>query len=158
MKIRLMDIACTRSGDKGDSSNIGVVFEYEDVYEWAVENLTTKKVKEYLDGIAIGDVIRYELPNLLSLNFLIKGSLEGGGSDSLLHDAQGKTHGQLLLLLELDVPDSFKQYLYSLNDKYIHGEYIHGKYHHGNISTGIFSQDILFVEKSFCRGNPTQLL
>ena len=52
MKIRLMDIACTRSGDKGDSSNIGVIFEYNDVYKWAVENLTTEVVKEHLKKIA----------------------------------------------------------------------------------------------------------
>ena len=73
----------------------------------------TKKLKE----IALKEVIRYELPNLLALNFIIKGSLRGGGSDSLLHDAQGKTHGQLLLLLELDAPESFHQYLYSFNNK-----------------------------------------
>ena len=114
-----MDIACTRSGDKGDSSNIGVVFEYNDVYNWAAKNITADVVKKYLDGIAKAEVIRYELPNLLALNFIIKGSLEGGGSDSLLHDAQGKTHGQLLLLLELDVPGSFHNYLYSLNDKFL---------------------------------------
>ena len=117
MKIRLIDIACTRSGDKGDSSNIGVIFEYDDVYKWAVENLTTEVVKKHLKEIALNEVVRYELPNLLALNFIIKGSLRGGGSDSLLHDAQGKTHGQLLLLLELDVPESFYQYLYSLNDE-----------------------------------------
>ena len=118
MKIRLMDIACTRSGDKGDSSNIGVVFEYNDVYNWAVDNITADVVKKYLNGIAKAAVIRYELPNLLALNFIIKESLEGGGSDSLLHDAQGKTHGQLLLLLELDVPETFCEYLYSFNDEY----------------------------------------
>ena len=118
MKVQLMDLACTRSGDKGDSSNIGVVFEYEDVYKWALENLTENKVKEHLNGIAIKEVVRYELPNLLALNFIIKGSLEGGGSDSLLHDAQGKTHGQLLLLLEMDVPESFKEYLYRPNHEY----------------------------------------
>ena len=119
MKIRLMDIACTRSGDKGDSSNIGIVFEHQDVYDWAVENLTSELIKSHLAGIAKEDVVRYKLPNLLALNFIIKGSLEGGGSDSLLHDAQGKTHGQLLLLLELDVPDSFREYLYSLNDEHL---------------------------------------
>ena len=122
MKVKLIDLACTRSGDKGDSSNIGIVFEHQDIYNWALENLTEDKVKNHLRGIANNKVIRYELPNLLSLNFIIKGSLEGGGSDSLLHDAQGKTHGQLLLLLELDVPESFKEYLYSLNDEYLRGD------------------------------------
>ena len=119
MQIKLMDIACTRSGDKGDSSNIGIVFEYQEVYDWALENITSDVVKEHLSGIAKEDVVRYKLPNLLALNFIIKGSLEGGGSDSLLHDAQGKTHGQLLLLLELDVPESFRKHLYSLNDEYL---------------------------------------
>ena len=122
MKVKLMNLACTRSGDKGDSSNIGVVFEHDDVYKWALDNLTEDRVKKHLEGIAAEEVIRYELPNLLALNFIIKGSLEGGGSDSLLHDAQGKTHGQLLLLLELDVPESFKEYLYSLNDEYLRGD------------------------------------
>ena len=112
MKIKLIEIACTRSGDKGDSSNIGIVFEHQEVYEWAVNNITSDVVRMHLRGIAKSDVIRYELSNLLSLNFIIKGSLEGGGSDSLLHDAQGKTHGQLLLLLEIEVPDTFSEYLY----------------------------------------------
>ena len=122
MKIRLMDIACTRSGDKGDSSNIGVIFESKEVYEWAVKSLTIDVVKNHLSGIANDQVIRYELPNLFALNFIIKGSLEGGGSDSLLHDAQGKTHGQLLLLLEIEVPDTFNKYLYRLNDEYFRGD------------------------------------
>ena len=114
MKIKLIDIACTRSGDKGDSSNIGVVFEHKEVYSWAVENITSDMVKEHLSGIANKDVVRYELPNLMALNFIIKGSLEGGGSDSLLHDAQGKTHAQLLLLMEVEVPDSFSKYIYKI--------------------------------------------
>ena len=117
-----MDIACTRSGDKGDSSNIGVIFESKEVYEWAVKSLTIDVVKNHLSGIANDQVIRYELPNLFALNFIIKGSLEGGGSDSLLHDAQGKTHGQLLLLLEIEVPDTFNKYLYRLNDEYFRGD------------------------------------
>ena len=119
MKIRLMDVACTRSGDKGDSSNIGVIFEYEEIYKWAEKQLTPEVVKNHLNGIAIDEVKRYELPNLLALNFIVKGSLLGGGTDTLLHDAQGKTHGQLLLLLELDVPESFMEFLYSKDDKYL---------------------------------------
>ena len=117
MKIRLIDIACTRSGDKGDSSNIGVIFEHEEIYKWAEKKLTSEVVRNHLKGIAKDEVIRYELPNLFALNFIIKGSLEGGGTDTLLHDAQGKTHGQLLLLLELDIPDSFIKFLYSRDDK-----------------------------------------
>ena len=70
MKAKLIDIACTRSGDKGDSSNIGVIFEYEEVYRWAVKNITTDVVKRHLKGIALNDVIRYELSNLLALNII----------------------------------------------------------------------------------------
>ena len=73
MKIRLMDIACTRSGDKGDSSNIGVVFEFEEVYSWATKNITSDLVKRHLIGIAKNEVVRYEIPNLMALNFIIKG-------------------------------------------------------------------------------------
>ena len=112
MKVKLLDIACARSGDKGDSSNIGIIFANEEIYDWAINNITSELVKKHLSGIAEDDVLRYELPNLLALNFIIKGSLQAGGSDSLLHDAQGKTHGQLLLLLELELPDKFKDYLY----------------------------------------------
>ena len=115
MHVKLIDIACTRSGDKGDSSNIGVIFEHRELYEWAVENLTTKVVKKYLSSIAKHEVIRYELPNLLALNYIIKGSLEGGGSESLLHDAQGKTHGQILLQMGIDIPDRYSEFLYSNN-------------------------------------------
>ena len=71
-------------------------------------NITPNIVKKHLSGIAKGDVERYLLPNLLSLNLIIKGSLEGGGSDTLLHDAQGKTHSQQLLSLELDVPEDLR--------------------------------------------------
>ena len=116
MKIKLLDIACARSGDKGDSSNIGIAFQSEEVYNWAVDKITPKKVKDHLKGIAKSEVIRYELPNLLSLNFIIKGSLEGGGSDSLLHDAQGKPHAQLLLLMNIEVPDIFSKYIYNITD------------------------------------------
>ena len=116
MKVKLLDIACARSGDKGDSSNIGIAFESEEVYNWAVEKITPKKVKNHLKGIAKSEVVRYELPNLLSLNFIIKGSLEGGGSDSLLHDAQGKTHAQLVLLMDIEVPDFFSKYIYTIPD------------------------------------------
>ena len=116
MKIKLLDIACARSGDKGDSSNIGIAFESQEVYHWAVEKITPNKVKDHLKGIAKSEIVRYELPNLLSLNFIIKGSLEGGGSDSLLHDAQGKTHAQLVLLMDIEVPDFFSKYIYTIPD------------------------------------------
>tara|TARA_Y100000590_G_C15481080_1_gene924035 strand:- start:106 stop:447 length:342 start_codon:yes stop_codon:yes gene_type:complete len=112
MKIKLHQIACARSGDKGRNSNVGIVFEDMEVYNWAKIYLTSNKVKEYFDDIVLGDVIRYELDNILSLNFILKDSLGGGGSESLLNDAQGKTHGQILLLMLVDFPEELKEFIH----------------------------------------------
>ena len=112
MKIKLHQIACARSGDKGRNSNVGIVFEDMEVYNWAKMYLTSNKVKEYFDDIVLGDVIRYELDNILSLNFILKDSLGGGGSESLLNDAQGKTHGQILLLMLVDFPEELKEFIH----------------------------------------------
>ena len=83
-----------------------------EVYNWAKIYLTSNKVKEYFDDIVLGDVIRYELDNILSLNFILKDSLGGGGSESLLNDAQGKTHGQILLLMLVDFPEELKEFIH----------------------------------------------
>ncbi len=104
MKIKLSEIAYARSGDKGASSNAGIIFTSEKIYQWALENLTVNVVKKHFKSIVHGEVIRYELPNLLALNFILGDSLGGGGSESLINDAQGKTHGQALLLLDIDLP------------------------------------------------------
>ena len=106
MIIALDKIAFTRSGDKGAHSNVGVIFKSTDIYEWAKSNITSEVVKKHFKEIVKGDVIRYELPNLNAFNFILHDSLGGGGSGSLLNDAQGKTHGQAMLLLELDVPEN----------------------------------------------------
>ena len=82
-------------------------------YEWAKENLTPKLIKEHFQSIAKGEIIRYEMDNLLALNFILGDSLGGGGSESLLNDAQGKTHGQALLLMEVDLPDNLVQFVNS---------------------------------------------
>jgi hypothetical protein len=104
MHVRLEQIAWARSGDKGPNSNVGVLFRHEELYRWALEVLTEERVGAHLARIARGGVKRYELPNLLGLNFILLDSLGGGGSESLLNDAQGKTHGQALLQLELELP------------------------------------------------------
>ena len=105
MIIALEKIAFTRSGDKGAHSNVGVIFKSVEIYEWAKSNITSETVKEHFKEIVKGDVIRYELPNLNAFNFILHDSLGGGGSGSLLNDAQGKTHGQAMLLMKLDIPD-----------------------------------------------------
>ena len=106
MKIRLSQIAHARSGDKGSSSNVGLIFFSEDVYNWAKTSITKQRVKEHFSTIVKGDVKRYELDNLQAFNFILGDSLGGGGSESLLNDAQGKTHGQAILLMEVELPDS----------------------------------------------------
>ena len=109
MKIKLHKVAHARSGDKGANSNVGLIFKSETIYKWAKDYLTSDKIKCHFEGIVKGDVKRYELDNLLAFNFILGDSLGGGGSESLLNDAQGKTHGQALLLMEIDLPDQFEK-------------------------------------------------
>ena len=97
----LGDIAYARSGDKGPNTNVGVIFKDKKGYEWGVKNLTEKTVKKYFADIVNGSVIRYELENLNALNFILNDSLEGGGSETLINDAQGKTFGQAILMMKL---------------------------------------------------------
>ena len=102
MKIILNDIAYARSGDKGPNSNVGVIFKTKEDYIWALDVLTIECVKTYFGDIVKGDVERYELPNLNGLNFILNNSLGGGGSQTLINDAQGKTYGQAILMMELE--------------------------------------------------------
>ena len=102
-RIKLKELADARSGDKGDASNVGVYARTPGQYEWLKRVLTPERVKAHFQAIALGKVERYELPNLLALNFILHDSLGGGGSESLKTDAQGKTHGLALLELELEV-------------------------------------------------------
>ena len=111
MKINLGKIAYSRSGDKGSSSNAGLIFHSKEVYEWAKVYITAVKVKEHFHSIVRGNVIRYEMDNLLAFNFILGDSLGGGGSESLLKDAQGKTHGQALLIMEIDLPDHLVSFI-----------------------------------------------
>ena len=106
MKILLSQIAHARSGDKGSSSNVGLIFYSHKVYDWAKTYITEKRVKEHFRGIVKGNVKRYEMDNLHALNFILGDSLGGGGSESLLNDSQGKTHGQAILLMIVELPDS----------------------------------------------------
>jgi hypothetical protein len=101
-KVKLKEFAFARSGDKGDGSNVGVFVTNERDYEVLRRELTVERVKRHFAGICKGEVTRYEAPNLLALNFLLRDSLGGGGSESLKTDAQGKTHGLALLEIEVE--------------------------------------------------------
>lgn len=105
MKVRLSRLAHARSGDKGDGSNIGLIAYTDQGYELLRERVTPEAVKSHFSAICKGPVDRYEVPNLRALNFILHDSLGGGGTESVITDSQGKTHGQGLLLMEIDVPD-----------------------------------------------------
>ncbi|HSK78458.1 MAG TPA: hypothetical protein VLQ45_18535 [Thermoanaerobaculia bacterium] len=106
MRVPLGRIAHARSGDKGDASNVGLIAETPELYEHIREQVTAARVKEHFREVCRGPVERYELPNILALNFILHDSLGGGGTESLKNDAQGKTHAQGLLTLEIDVPEN----------------------------------------------------
>ncbi len=101
-KQKLKEFAFARSGDKGDGSNIGVFVTNQRDYERIKAQLTVERVKQHFHAICKGEVTRYEAPNMLALNFLLRDSLGGGGSESLKTDAQGKTHGLALLEIEIE--------------------------------------------------------
>ena len=111
MKVKLYQLANARSGDKGPNSNVGLIFNHKEIFDWAIENLTENVVKSHFGSIVKGKVKRYKMENILALNFILFDSLGGGGSESLINDAQGKTHGQALLLLEIDIPDKYKEFI-----------------------------------------------
>ena len=105
MKVRLVDIAHARSGDKGDTANVGVIAYRPEWYELLRDTLTKQRVTDHFRGMIDGDVERFELPNLNALNFLLHGALDGGGTLSLKTDAQGKVFSTAMLRLVLDVAD-----------------------------------------------------
>jgi hypothetical protein len=106
MKVRLLDIAHARSGDKGDTANVGVIALQPRWYDVLAEFVTRTRVADHFRGMIEGDVERYELPNLNALNFLLHGALDGGGTLSLKTDAQGKVFSTALLRMVIDVPDA----------------------------------------------------
>lgn len=105
MKVQLIKLAHARSGDKGDTANVGLIALRDEFYPILVREVTADRVKKHFTGICKGEVERFELPNLGALNFLLHESLGGGGTLSLMTDAQGKTFSTALLRMEIDVAD-----------------------------------------------------
>ncbi|WP_409464390.1 hypothetical protein [Amycolatopsis sp. GA6-003] len=101
---QLREFASARSGDKGADANIGVWTETDAAYEFLRENLTAERVAAHFHALCRGEVVRYELPNLRALNFILHDALDGGGAASLRTDAQGKTLSLGLLQMEFDAP------------------------------------------------------
>jgi hypothetical protein len=107
----LTRLAHARSGDKGDTANVGLIALREEYYPLLVREVTAERVKRHFEGICKGKVERFELPNLGALNFLLHESLGGGGTLSLMTDAQGKTFSTALLRMELAIPEDEAQRL-----------------------------------------------
>ena len=105
MKIELLKLAHARSGDKGDTANVGVIALKEEFYPLLVREVTAQRVKEHFGAMVKGEVERFELPNLGALNFLLHESLGGGGTLSLMTDAQGKTFSTALLRMKIEIGD-----------------------------------------------------
>lgn len=106
MKISLFKLAHARSGDKGDTANVGIIALKDEFYPILVREVTAERVKQHFGDMVKGEVERFELPNLGALNFLLHESLGGGGTLSLMTDAQGKTLSTALLRMEIDLPES----------------------------------------------------
>ena len=105
MKIELLKLAHARSGDKGDTANVGVIALKEEFYPLLVREVTAQRVKEHFGEMVKGEIERFELPNLGALNFLLHESLGGGGTLSLMTDAQGKTFSTALLRMKIEIAD-----------------------------------------------------
>ena len=105
MKLQLLKLAHARSGDKGDTANIGLIALKDEFYTILLKEVTAERVKEHFKGICHGPVERFELPNLKALNFLLHNALGGGGTITLKHDAQGKTLSTALLRMEIELDE-----------------------------------------------------
>lgn len=105
MRVPLSRLAHTRSGDKGDNANIGVIAWRADYYPILLRELTAERVQQFFGSLVLGPVERFEMPNIHALNFVLHRALAGGGTVSLRLDAQGKTLGAALLRLELEVDE-----------------------------------------------------
>jgi hypothetical protein len=105
MKIELLKLAHARSGDKGDTANVGVIALRDEFYPLLVREVTEERVKAHFGAMVKGTVERFELPNLNALNFLLHESLGGGGTLSLMTDAQGKTFSTALLRMHIEIAD-----------------------------------------------------
>ena len=106
MKVRLLSICHARSGDKGDTGNVGLIARRPEFYPIIRKYVTAQAVKAHFTGICFGLVERYELPNLMALNFLLHKTLGGGGTVSLKNDAQGKTLSSAMLRMVIDVEET----------------------------------------------------
>ncbi|TAK61778.1 MAG: hypothetical protein EPO24_05570 [Bacteroidetes bacterium] len=106
MKLQLLQLCHARSGDKGDTGNVGIIALKPEYYPILKKYVTAERVKKHFEGICLGKVERFELPYLNALNFLLHNSLGGGGTVSLKNDAQGKTLSSAMLRMEIEIEET----------------------------------------------------
>ena len=125
--VQLVELAHARSGDKGDVVNIGVIAYEPEYYPLLAEALTARRVQEHFGDRVKGEVLRYELPNLHAFNFVLPGALGGGGTVSLMMDAQGKVFSTALLRMVVEVPDEMAWRVRGRGraPRYLEGEEMH---------------------------------
>jgi hypothetical protein len=111
VRVQLRKLAHARSGDKGDTANVGLIALRDEFYPILVREVSAERVKDHFKGICNGEVERFELPNLQAINFLLHESLGGGGTLSLMTDAQGKTFSTALLRMMVEMSDEEAQEL-----------------------------------------------
>ena len=104
-RAQLIRLAHGRSGDKGDTVNVGVIARHPDLYPVIRDQVTLERVRDHFGSMVQGKVERFELPNISALNFLLHEALDGGGTMSLMTDAQGKTFSTAMLRMWVDVPE-----------------------------------------------------
>ncbi|MEB1809269.1 MAG: hypothetical protein LPK26_18590 [Bacillaceae bacterium] len=105
VKVKLKEIAQSRSGDKGNTVNVALFAPNQEIYNIFLTEVTPEKVKEHFNGLVEGEVVRFELPNIFALNFVCKEALNGGGSSSIRLDNLGKCFGSNLLRMEIEVDE-----------------------------------------------------
>jgi len=110
MKVKLLELAHARSGDKGDTANIGLIALKPEYYEILKREVTAERVREFFSDMVHGEVERFEMPNIGALNFLLHNALGGGGTLTLKHDAQGKTLSTAILRMEIEIEDKEKRF------------------------------------------------
>ena len=103
MKKRLVELVHARSGDKGDIANIALFAPDRATYDLLLREVTAERVRNHFEGIVLGNVERYEASNVLALNFVLHGALDGGASRSLRSDALGKSLSSALLRMQIEV-------------------------------------------------------
>ena len=105
MRVMLQHLAHTRSGDKGNTSNISVIAYSPEFYPYLQQQLTAQRFKDFYAGVVKGDVQRFEIPGLGALNFVAQGALGGGVSRSLCLDNYGKSLASAILAFEVEIPE-----------------------------------------------------